>query len=106
MNIRRTYIKNDLVYKMRNKYNSKVNNNGQEFIKFTKSNSHQVKQDNKATNHVSNFNANASYMPYHAFDASYVLMKTKHKKLLLCIFGHTTRGLRLVCGCAKCLQLI
>jgi hypothetical protein len=83
MNIRRTYIKNDLVYKMRNKYNSKVNNNGQEFIKFTKSNSHQVKQDNKATNHVSNFNANASYMPYHAFDASYVLMRNEYGKVIV-----------------------
>jgi hypothetical protein len=47
-----------------------VNNNGQEFIKFTKGNSHQVKQEHKANNHVSNVDANASYMPYHAFDAS------------------------------------
>jgi hypothetical protein len=44
---------------------------------FTKGNSHQVKQDNKATNHVSHIDANASYMPYHAFDTSYVLMKNK-----------------------------
>jgi hypothetical protein len=29
-----------------------VNNNDQEFIKFTKGNSYQVKQDNKITNHV------------------------------------------------------
>jgi hypothetical protein len=48
-----------------------VNNNGQELIKFTKGNSHQVKQDIKATNHVSNVDANASYMPYHAFDVSH-----------------------------------
>jgi hypothetical protein len=43
-----------------------VNNNGKEFIKFTKGNSHQVKEDNKATSHAShasNVDANASYMP-------------------------------------------
>jgi hypothetical protein len=77
---RRPHIKNDIGYKMGDKHNSRVNNNGKQFIKFTKGNSHQVKQDNKVTNHVSNVNANASYMPYHAFDASYVLMKNKHGK--------------------------
>jgi hypothetical protein len=51
-NARRPHIKNDLGYKMRDKHNSRVNNNDQEFIKFTKSNSYQVKQDNKITNHV------------------------------------------------------
>jgi hypothetical protein len=60
---------------MRDKHNSRVNNNGQEFIKFTKGNSHQVKQDHKATNHVSNVDANSSYMLYHVFDVSYVLKK-------------------------------
>jgi hypothetical protein len=80
-----------------------VNNNGQEFIKFTKGNSHQVKQNNKATNHVSNVDANASYMPYLIFDASYVLMRNKYGKLLLYMLAHTTRSLRLVCGCPKCL---
>jgi hypothetical protein len=43
MNVRRPHIKNGLGYKMGDKHNSRVNNNGQEFIKFTKSNSHQVK---------------------------------------------------------------
>jgi hypothetical protein len=90
---------------MGDKHNSRVNNNGQEFIKFTKDNSHQVKQDNKATNHVSSFDANASYMHYHAFDASYVLIKISMETLLLCMLGYTTRGLRLVCGCPKCLYL-
>jgi hypothetical protein len=46
-----------------------------------------VKQDNKATNHVSNVDANASYMPYHAFDASYVLMKNKHGKVIALYVG-------------------
>jgi hypothetical protein len=54
LNARRLHIKNYIGYKMRDKHNSRVNNNGQEFIKFTKGNSHQVKQDNKATNHVCN----------------------------------------------------
>jgi hypothetical protein len=39
MNARRPQIKNGLGYKMGAKYNSRVNNNGQEFIKFTKGNS-------------------------------------------------------------------
>jgi hypothetical protein len=55
--------KNGIGYKMGDKHNSRVNTNGQEFIKFTKGNSHQVKQDHKSTNHVSNVDANASYMP-------------------------------------------
>jgi hypothetical protein len=82
MNVRRPHIKNGPSYKMGDKHNSRVNNNGQEFIKFTKGNSHQVKQDNKATNYVSNFDANAYDMPYHVFDASYVLMKNEHGKVI------------------------
>jgi hypothetical protein len=82
MNVRRHHIKNGLGYKMGDKHNSRVNINGQEFINFTKGNSHQVNQDNKSTNHVYNFDANASYMPYHAFDASYVLIKNKHEKVI------------------------
>jgi hypothetical protein len=89
LNAIRPQIKNDIGYKMGDKHNSRVNNNGQEFIKFTKDNSHQVKQNHKATNHISNIDANASYMPYHAFDASYVLMKNKHGKLIaLCVGPH------------------
>jgi hypothetical protein len=38
MNVRRPHIKNGLGYKMGDKHNSRVNNNGQEFIKFTKVN--------------------------------------------------------------------
>jgi hypothetical protein len=70
LNARMSHIKNGIGYKIGDKHNSRVNNNGQEFIKFTKGNSHQVKQEHKANNHVSNVDANASYMPYHAFDAS------------------------------------
>jgi hypothetical protein len=95
---RRPHIKNGIGYEMGDKHNSRVNTNGQEFIKFTKVNSHKVKQDHKANNHVSNVDANTSYMPYHAFDASYVLMKINVQRLLLYMLGHTTRGLRLMCG--------
>jgi hypothetical protein len=100
LNARRSHIKNDIGYKMEDKHNTRMNNNSEEFIK---GNSHQVKQDNKATNHISNIDANVFYMPYHAFDASYVIMKINMKKLLLCMLGHATRGITLVCGCPKCL---
>jgi hypothetical protein len=35
--------KNGIGYKVRDKHNSRVNNNDKELIKFTKANSHQVK---------------------------------------------------------------
>jgi hypothetical protein len=77
------------------KHNSRVNNNGKEFIKFTKGNSHQVEQDNKATNHAhyaSNVNANGTYMPYHSFDVSYVLIKNKFGRVIaLCVGPHHKR---------------
>jgi hypothetical protein len=87
LNARRPHIKNDIGYNMEDKHNTRVNNNGQEFIKFTKGNSHQVKQDNKATNYISNVDANASYMPCHAFDSSYVLMKNKYGKIIALYVG-------------------
>jgi hypothetical protein len=105
MNARRPHIKNSIGYMMGDKHNSRVKNNGQEFIKFTKGISHQMKQDHKTTNHISKVDANASYMPYLAFDASYVLMKNKHGKVIALYVGHTTKGLRLVCECPKCLYL-
>jgi hypothetical protein len=75
---------------VRDKHNLRLNNNDKEFINFTKGNSHQVKQDNKETNyasHTSNINANAFYMSYHAFDASYVLMKTKFGRVVALYVG-------------------
>jgi formylmethanofuran dehydrogenase subunit D len=62
-----------------------VNNKGKEFVKFTKVVSHQEKQEKKATNHsyyASETHANAPHMSYHDFDASYVLMKNKHGKVI------------------------
>jgi hypothetical protein len=85
-------MKNGIGYKMGDKHNSRVNNNGKEFIKFTKGNSHQVKKNNKATNHVSNVDANASYMLYHAFDSSYVLMRNRYGKVItLYVWPHHKR---------------
>jgi hypothetical protein len=87
LNARRCHIKNVIGYKMGDNHNTWVNNNGQEFIKFTKDNSHQLKQDHKATNHVSNVDADTSYMPYHAFDASYAPIKNKHGKVIALYVG-------------------
>jgi hypothetical protein len=84
LNARRSHIKNDIGYKMEDKHNTRMNNNSEEFIK---GNSHQVKQDNKATNHISNIDANVFYMPYHAFDASYVIMKNKYEKVITLYVG-------------------
>lgn len=88
LNARRPHVKSDIGYKMVDKHNLRLNNNGKEFIKFTKVNFHQEKQDNKATNHVSytsKFNTNVShipYMSYHDFDVSYILMRNKFGKII------------------------
>jgi hypothetical protein len=91
LNVRSQHIKNDIVYKMGDKHNSTVNNNGKEFIKFTKANSHQEKHDNdKASNSVSyasKFNTNVSHMSYHAFDAFYVLTRNKYGKVVVLYVG-------------------
>jgi hypothetical protein len=87
LNSRRPHIKNRIGYKMGDKHNSMVNTNGQEFIKFTRGNSYQVKQDHNTTNHVSNVDTSSSYMHCHAFDASYVLMKNKHGKVAALYVG-------------------
>jgi hypothetical protein len=44
LNARRPHIKNGIGYKSGDKHNLRVNSNGKEFIKFTKSNSHQGKK--------------------------------------------------------------
>jgi hypothetical protein len=102
------HIKNDIGYKMGEKYNSRVNTKGQKFIKFTKANVQQEKKQNtKITNNVSHSYANASHVSHisaHNFDAFYVEIRLV--KWLICILGHTTRGVRLVCGCPKCLYLM
>jgi hypothetical protein len=73
-----------------------VNTKGQEFIKFIKANVQQEKKQSiKTTNNVSypyTNTSHVSHMSYHDFDASYVLMRNKLKKLLLYMLGHITRG--------------
>jgi hypothetical protein len=68
----------------------------QRFIKFTKANVQQEKkQSTKITINVSHSYANAShisYMSYHNFDASYVLMRNKIGKVIaLHIVAHHKR---------------
>jgi hypothetical protein len=49
-----------------------------------------VKQDNKVANHVShvtNVDVNISYMSYHVFDASYVLMRNKYGNVIALYVG-------------------
>jgi hypothetical protein len=102
LNVRRPHIKSGIGYKNGDKHNSRVNTKGQEFIKFTKVNVQQEKKQSiKTTNNAYYSYTNASHvshMSYHDFDASYVLMRNKLKKLLLYMLGHITRGQRLVYG--------
>jgi hypothetical protein len=108
LNARRPHIKNGIGYKSGDKHNSRVNSNGNEFIKFIKGNSHQEKKLSlNNTNHVSYaFNANASYvshMSYHDFDASYVLMRNKFGRVVALYVGpHQKRSKTCVC-IPKCL---
>jgi hypothetical protein len=64
-----------------------VNIKGQEFIKFSKINVQQdKKQSIKTTNNVSYSYTNVShisYMSYHDFDVSYVLMRNKLDKIII-----------------------
>jgi hypothetical protein len=86
LNARRPHIKSGIGYKNGDKHNSRVNTKGQEFIKFTKVNVQQErKQSIKTTNNASYPYTNAShvsYMSYHDFDASYVLMRNKLGKII------------------------
>jgi hypothetical protein len=54
LNARRLHINSGIGYKNNDKYNSRVNTKGQEFIKFTKANFQQKKKQSiKITNNVS-----------------------------------------------------
>jgi hypothetical protein len=106
LNARRSHIKSGIGYKNGDKHNSMVNTKGQEFIKFTKANVQQEKKQSiKTTNNTYYSYTNVSHMSYHNFDASYVLMRNKFRKLLLYILGHIIRDQRLVCGCPSVLSL-
>jgi hypothetical protein len=76
LNARRSHIKSGIGYKNGDKHNSRVNTKGQEFMK---------KQSIKTTNNTSYSYTNASHvshMSYHDFDASYVLMRNKFRKII------------------------
>jgi hypothetical protein len=86
LNARRPHIKSGIGYKNRDKPNSRVNTKGQEFIKFTKANVQQEKKQSiKTINNAYYPYTNAyhvSHMSYHDFDASYVLMGNKLRKII------------------------
>jgi hypothetical protein len=86
LNARRSHIKSGIGYKNCDKYNSRVNTKDQEFIKFTKTNVQQEKKQSiKTTNNASYSYTNASHvshMSYHDFDAFYVLMRNKLRKII------------------------
>jgi hypothetical protein len=99
LNTRRPNNKSGLGYKNGEKHNSRVNTIGKEFIKFTKSNTQQEKQNLNNTNHSSHaydtyaYNFQVSHMSYHDFDESYVLMRNKfgrvgphHKRSKSCVW--------------------
>jgi hypothetical protein len=91
LNARRPHIKSGIGFKTDDEDNSRVNTRGQEFIKFTKANiQHEKKQNIKTTNNASYAYTNASHvshMSYHDFDASYVLMRNKIKKIIILLVG-------------------
>jgi serine protease inhibitor len=103
----RSHIKNGIGYKNGAKLNSMVNTRGQEFIKFTKANVQQVKKQNiKTTNHASYSYTNAfhvSHMPYHDFDASYVLMRNKIGKIIALHVGPDHKRSKTYVWVTKCL---
>jgi hypothetical protein len=65
LNARRSHIKSGIGYKNGDKYNSRMNTKGQEFIKFTKSNVQQEKKQTiKTTNNASYSYTNASHISH------------------------------------------
>jgi hypothetical protein len=68
-----------------------VNMKGQEFIKFTRSNiQNEKKQNIKTTNNASyayTIASHISHMSCHDFDASYVLMRKKIRKIIVLYVG-------------------
>jgi hypothetical protein len=105
LNARRSHIKNGISYKSGDKHNSRVNSNGKEFIKFTKGNSYQdKKQSHNNTNHP--FYANdsyVSYMSYHDFDVSYVLMRNKFGRVIALYIGSHHKRSKTYVWVPKCL---
>jgi hypothetical protein len=107
LNARRAHIKSGIGYKNGDKHNSKVNTKGQEFIKFTKVNVQQEKKQSiKTTNNGSYTYTNASHvshMSYHDFDASYVLMRKKLRKIIALHVGPHHKRSKTYVWVPKCL---
>jgi hypothetical protein len=97
LNARMSHIKIRIGYKTGDKHNSRVNTKGQEFIKFTKANIQNEKNQNiKTTNNASYTYTNSSHvshMSYHNFDAFYVLVRKMIGKIIaLYIVPHHKRS--------------
>jgi hypothetical protein len=107
LNARRPHIKSEIIYKNGDKHNSRMNTKGQEFIMFTKANvQEEKKQSIKTTNNDSYYYANASHvshMPYHDFDASYILMRNKISKIITLHVGPHHKGSKTCVWVPKCL---
>jgi hypothetical protein len=107
LNERRPHIKSGIGYKNGDKHNSRVNSKGREFIKFTKINVQQEKKQSiKTTNNASYSYTNAShvsYMSYHDFDASYVLMRNKLSKIIALYVGPYHKRSKTCVWVPKCL---
>jgi hypothetical protein len=107
LNARRPHIKNRIGYKNGDKHNSRVNTKGKEFIKFTKANVQQEKnQSIKTTNNSSHPYTNASHvshMSYHDFNASYVLMRNKFGKIITLHIGPHHKRSKTCVYVPKCL---
>jgi hypothetical protein len=107
LNERRPHIKSGIGYKNGDKHNSRVNSKGREFIKFTKINVQQEKKQSiKTTNNASYSYTNAShvsYMSYHDFDASYVLMRNKLGKIIALYVGPYHKRSKTCVWVPKCL---
>jgi hypothetical protein len=84
-----------------------VNTTGQEFIKFTKTNVQQEKKQSiKTTNHDSypyTIASHVSHMSYHDFDASYVLMRNKLRKIIVLHVGPHHKRSKTCVWVPKCL---
>jgi hypothetical protein len=107
LNARRSHIKSGIGYKNGDKHNSRVNTKGQEFIKFTKANVQQKKKQSiKTTNNDFCSYTNASHvsqMSYHDFDASYVLIRNKLRKIIALHVGPHGKRSKTCVWVPKCL---
>ena len=111
MNTRRAHDKRGFGYVEGSKHNSRVNLNGNDFVKFTKEGSYQKKQEEKSktTDHSTfahNVHAYASHTPtmsFKDFDASYVLMKNKHGRVIAKYVGPHNKRPKTCVWIPKCL---